>query len=197
MRLVIWFRLMWRVSRLNLKLLPTHPDRAGGLGFLARSCLGFSPVLFAQGAALAGIIANRILYAGQNLMSFRWTIAALAAFALLVVLGPLTVFTPNLYFARRDGLREYGTLATSYTEDFDKKWLRGGARNEAILGTADIQSLADLDNSFAVIQKMRWVPFSYNHAMVLVVATVLPLLPLLLTIMPIEELIQRLVKIIF
>ena len=34
-RIFIWTRLLWQVSRIELSLVPTHPDRAGGVGFLA------------------------------------------------------------------------------------------------------------------------------------------------------------------
>lgn len=113
LRLVIWFWLLWRASRLKLRLLPTHPDSAGGIGFLGRSSYAFAPILFAQGVLLSGIIANRLLYEGQNLLSFKMTIVAMAGFFVLVILGPLTIFSPQLASAKQRGLREYGTLATS------------------------------------------------------------------------------------
>jgi hypothetical protein len=108
LRLVIWFWLLWRVSRLKLRLLPTHPDSAGGLGFLGRSSYAFAPILFAQGVLLSGIIANRLLYEGQNLMSFKMTTVALAGFFVLVILGPLTIFSPQLASTKQRGMREYG-----------------------------------------------------------------------------------------
>ena len=197
LRLVIWYWLLWRVSRLNLRLIPTHPDTAGGIGFLGGSSHAFGPVLLAQGAVLAGVISNRILYEGQNLVAFKWTIVGLIGFFVLTVLGPLTVFSPHLFQSKRVGLMEYGNLATLYAADFDKKWLRGGAKNEALLGTADIQSLSDLANSYAVVRQMRSVPFDFNDVKIIVAATVIPVLPLLLTIMPLEELLHRLLKIVF
>jgi hypothetical protein len=126
LRLAIWYRLLWQVSRLNLHLLPTHPDRAGGLGFLGKSSYAFAPILFAQGALLSGLIASRVLYGGQSLLSFKMTTGVLVGFAVLVILGPLLIFTPHLAATKRAGLREYGTLATMYAEGFDEKWVRGG-----------------------------------------------------------------------
>jgi hypothetical protein len=52
--------------------MPMHPDRCGGLGFLAGISQAFAPVLLAQGAVLAGMIANRIFYAGATLPHSRW-----------------------------------------------------------------------------------------------------------------------------
>jgi hypothetical protein len=65
LRLFIWFRFLWQVSRINLNLISTHPDRCAGLAFLGKSAYAFGPILFAQGAMLAGLVASRILYRGK------------------------------------------------------------------------------------------------------------------------------------
>lgn len=96
LRLGLWFRLLWQISRLDLRLTAVHPDRAGGIGFLGETSYAFGPVLFAQGAMLAGVIGNRILYEGQKLLSFKMEAIGLVAFIVLVVLGPLVMFTPLL-----------------------------------------------------------------------------------------------------
>ena len=197
LRLVIWFLFLWRASRLNLHLLPTHPDRAGGIGFLGGISYAFGPILFAEGTMLAGLIASRIFYQGQTLTSFKVTIFVLTGFFVLVILGPLTMFTPHLARTKRNGLNEYGTVASVYVDEFDQKWICGGAEGEEILGTADIQSLADLANSYEVVREMRLVPFALNDVARLAVVTLLPVLPLLVTIMPLEELLTRLLKVIF
>jgi hypothetical protein len=194
LRLIIWFVLLWRISRLNLRLLPTHPDRAGGIGFLGVSGYAFSPLVLAQGALLASLVASRIYYQGKNLMSFKVTILALVTFFVLSIVGPLAMFTPRLLRARRNGLIEYGTLATAYVTGFDEKWVRGAAKGEALLGSPDIQSLADLDSSFKVVREMRLIPFALGDVLLLVGAAALPVLPLLLTAMPLDEIVTRLLK---
>jgi hypothetical protein len=197
LRLAIWFFFLWRVSRLSLRLLPTHPDGSGGISFLGKTSYAFAPLLFAQGVLLAGLIASRIFYQGESLMSFKVSIVAMIGFFVLVILGPLTMFSSRLARAKRRGLSEYGTMATVYVADFDEKWIQGGTKSEEILGTSDIQSLADLANSYAVIREMRFVPFTLNDVTQLVGAAALPILPLLLTIMPLEEIVTRLLKVIF
>lgn len=196
MRLVIWYRLLWHVSKLDLRLLPTNPDHAGGIGFLGRNSYAFSPILFAQGAVLAGMISTRIFYHGQSLMSFKLNILGLIGFFVLAILGPLTMFSPLLAKTKRTGLGEYGTLATDYVIDFDEKWVHGSTQEE-ILGTGDIQSLADLANSFAVVREMNLVPFGRGDVIHLIVAAALPLLPLVLTMMPLDELVTRIFQMIF
>src|SRR5213594_3296672 len=87
------------------------------------------------------------------------------------------------------GRREYGALAQRYVREFDAKWLRGGVpTDEPFIGSSDIQSLADLGNSYAVIKEMRLVPFDTKTMLHLAVSTVAPMLPLVLTMVPLNEL---------
>jgi len=102
------------------------------------------------------------------------------------------------YRAKRMGFREYGTLAERYVREFDGKWLRGGApADEPLLGSGDLQSLADLGNSFEVVRTMRIAPFTKETILQLAAATVAPVAPLLLTMMPLEELLKKLLGILF
>jgi len=197
-RLFIWARFLWQVSRLDLRFMPAHPDRSGGLGFLGSVCYAFSPVLLAQGVMMSGTIANKIFFVGAALPAFKLDMIAMVAVMVFAILGPMLVFAPKLEAAKRAGLREYGTLAQTYVQEFDRKWIRGGASaDEPLVGSADIQSLADLGNSFEVVKEMRFVPFTLQTALQLAVTTLLPVIPLLLTMISLEELLERLLKVVF
>jgi len=197
-RLFIWTRLLWQVARIRLNLVPTHPDRVGGLGFLAATSHAFVPLLMAHGALLAGQIANQIFYMGATLTQYRLEILLLVIFMVFLVVGPLLVFSPQLAETKRTGLREYGTLAQDYVRRFDSKWVHpDGAVDEQFLGSGDIQSLADLGNSYEVLRSMRVVPVTKETMFQLAVATVAPIVPLVLTLMPLEELLRKLLGILF
>jgi hypothetical protein len=197
MRMLIWFLFLLRVSHLRLQLLPANPDRAGGIGFLGRSTIAFAPFLFAQGALLAGQIASRIFYTGQSLLSFKLTILGFVCFFVAAILAPLLVFTPQLWDAKLEGLAKFGSFAEQYVMDFGQKWLPGKANHEQLLGSADIQSLADLDSSYEVVREMRAVPFATEDVVGLLVASVVPMLPLLLTFMPLDQLVTEGIKMVF
>jgi hypothetical protein len=197
MRLFIWFRFLWQVNRIDLNLIATHPDRCGGLSFVGKSSYAYSPILFAQGAIVAGIVADRVLYRGETLHSFRFQIGGFILFFIVAILGPLLMFTPRMARVRREGLAEYGFLAQRYVETFDRKWIHGEHSSEELLGTGDLQSLADLGNSYQVVREMRVVPFALQDASYLALATAIPLAPLLLTVFSFEELIVRVMKMVF
>jgi hypothetical protein len=197
-RLFIWVRFLWQVSRLDLTLVPTHPDRSGGLGFLGLVGHAFAPLLLAQGTILAGTLANRIFYAGAKLPEFKVEMIGLVAVMLLAVLGPLLVFAPKLAAAKRAGLGEYGALAQRYVREFDRKWIRGGApADEPLIGSADIQSLADLGNSFEVVKGMRLAPITVQNVLQLAAVTLVPVVPLTLTMISLEELLTQALRMVF
>lgn len=191
-RLLIWAYFLWQCSRLRLNLIPTHPDRAAGLGFLGLSPTAFSLLLMAHGVLVAGLIANSIFYEGAKLTDFTTLILAVLAFLLLIVLGPLFAFSAEIINAKRAGLREYGMLASEYMHKFDLKWIRGVAvENAPLLGSSDIQSLADMGNSFQVVNEIKPFPFGRDAVLLLIVLTLIPIFPLVLTMIPLEQLIRE------
>lgn len=197
-RLFIWMRFLWHVSRIKLSLIPTHPDRVGGLGFLSNMVYAFALLLAAHGVMLAANLANRIFFLGAGLPEFKMEIGVMVIFLLALVFGPLLVFAPQLAQAKRNGLIEYGTLAERYVRDFDTKWLRGGvSADEPLVGSGDVQSLADLANSFEVVRGMRLAPISRDALVQLAAVVLIPIVPLALTMMPLEELLKQLFKLLF
>jgi len=197
-RLFIWGRFLLQVSRMKLNLMPTHPDGMAGLHFLGTSRRAFTQLLVAQGAVLSGMIANRIFYEGANLMSFKPELFGTVVVMVFAVLGPLLAFAPRLRKTRRRGMEECGALGQRYAREFDDKWLRGGAPpGELLMGTADIQSLADLRNSFLVVRDIEFAPFTMKVVLSMAITTLLPVAPLLLTMFSAEQLVERVLKVLF
>jgi hypothetical protein len=191
-RLALWCFFLWRVSRLELRLVPTHPDRAGGLGYLELVHTEFVPLVVAISAAQSASLA-------QDIASGRMTFDAIypgAAFILLtdavLFIGPVCVFSRKLWASRVKGMSDYSAFAERYVNEFDRKWLGADpAPEEPLLGTADIQSLADLSNSVSIVRDMRLVPISPRMLMHLAVAALLPLLPLVLFKYPVGDLLAK------
>lgn len=197
-RILLWYQFLWRVRGLELHLNLFHPDRAAGLGFLEESVIGFAPVMVAQTVLAAGVISDRIWHAGAILTNFKIEIVAMVIFLMLLVLTPLGFFIVQLEHAARAAKREYGLLATHYVEDFHSKWIQEhGAGGEDLLGTSDIQSLADLGNAYSVVNHMRLLPFGKEAVIRLAIIIILPLLPLTLTMVSLETIVERLVKFVF
>ncbi|MGO9056039.1 MAG: hypothetical protein ACLQU2_01420 [Candidatus Binataceae bacterium] len=196
-RMVVWTRLLWQVSNLDLLLTPTHPDGAGGLGFLGKGTIPFGVILFALSSVISAAIASRILFGGATLEQFELIYATLIVLALIVFAGPLMVFAPKLFRLKQDGLLRYGTLASQYTQLFERKWVDGiDTEEEPLLGTGDIQSLADLGNSYELVRKTRVVPIALSDFIAIALPGVIPALPLAATVMPVGEIIKQIFRLL-
>jgi hypothetical protein len=191
-RLLIWWQLLWRISRLDLQLIPTHPDLAGGLGGFGVAHVDLAPLGLGYAATAIATYSESMVAVGTSVESYVLPITAVVAGVTLTILAPLALFTPRLLEVKQRGILDYGALAANYARAFDAKWIRGEARgDEAFLGTADIQSLADLANSFNVIRSMRIVPIATSQIVMIVAAAALPIAPLALVLWPLDELILR------
>ena len=194
-RLLLWCGLLWRISRLDLHLIPTHPDRAAGLMFFGYGQISFAIVVFAAGAIASAQIGEQIIWQSAELSSYKTLIVGYVVLCVALILGPLLVFSTKLWAAKLQGLREYGVLGQKYTQSFDKKWIRGqAAEAEPLLGTGDIQSLADLGNSYEIITKMKIVPVNRRVALGLLGAAVAPILPLLLFRFSLQDLLLKILN---
>jgi hypothetical protein len=197
-RLFIWYRFLWQVRALPLHFNLYHPDRAGGLGFLSASPEAFAPVFVAQIAVLSGAIFAHIIYSGERLPSFKTEIGVILVLVVLVLIVPLGLFARQLEETSRKARRRFGILASHYVDEFDRKWNEGEDRpGEPLLGTPDLQSLADLSHSFNFVSRLRLVPISKEALIRLVILVILPLLPLTLTMFPLDEVLKRVFKLVF
>ncbi|MGE5318905.1 MAG: hypothetical protein ACM3KD_01870 [Hyphomicrobiaceae bacterium] len=191
-RLGLWCFFLWRVSRLDLQLMPTHPDRTAGLGYLEVVHAHFTPMILALSVVQAAMLAEEL---SSGTASFE---AIYPAFALVLVvvavlfLGPLFIFMSWLWACRVKGLSDYMVFGSSYVNGFDRKWLgAAGADREPLLGTPDLQSLADLGNSISVVRDMRVVPISLLLLKDYALTALLPFLPLFLFKYPVADLAEK------
>lgn len=196
-RIFIWARFLFLVSRIPLELRATHPDNAGGLGFLENSVHAFKPIALAHGVMLAGMISNQIFYGGASFLDFKIQIAIVAVWVVLVILLPLVVFSGQLAEVQRVGAREFGLLASRFTREFESKWMKDTLpENHAELG-GDIQSLSDLANSYSVVTHMKILPVGRDAVISLAVIALAPVAPLILTMMPLSEALKMLAGVLF
>jgi hypothetical protein len=196
-RYFVWSALLARIAHLNLILVPTHPDHAAGLNFLGLAQRRFGILFCALGCAFAGRVANSMMFEAAPLGAFKFLMVGFVVLSILVGLAPLLTLAPKLARVRKAGLLDYGRLANRYTEQFDRKWVHPlQAPTEPLLGTADIQSLADLGNSFANVETMAIAPITKRLVIQLSLQAALPLIPVIILGTPTPELVHELLKMV-
>jgi hypothetical protein len=191
-RTVIWSFFLWRCSRLSLRLSAAHPDHSCGLGFLAQAHASFGLVAFAFGVVWAAGWRERFEAGAANAESLKATLPIFVVVVVAALLGPLLVFTPKIFRTRQEAMLTYGTLAAEYCRQFETRWLdQEPPPSEPLLGTADLQSFADLQNTLAAVRATRLVPYDRTALIAIALGIALPLLPLLNLILPLRELVRR------
>jgi hypothetical protein len=197
-RYALWCYVLRRVSKLNLALLPTHPDRLGGLGFLLLTQQQFGILAAALASVLAGQFANEITHFGVHLGQLRGPTGVFVAISVLVILLPLTLFSFKLFEARRDGLIRYGVAARGVAGKFDTKWIAPPASpTDEMVGTQDPSSLIDYISSYDVIQQMRVIPMSKRTVLYIAAYAAAPFALVWWLGTPVDELIAEIFKRLF
>ena len=194
-KLALWSGFLWRVSRLDLRLIPGHPDRAGGLGYVQPVHERFTPLIAALSVLECASLAEDISRGAATLAAVYPWIAMLLVVDAVLFLGPLFVFSDKLWISRTTGLTAYMTLAGHYVTEFERKWLAGGvaaASKEALMRTEDFSAMTDLASSVTLVRDMRTVPIGPRLLTQMAIAAVVPFTPLLLFKYPLAELAQAL-----
>ena len=196
----IWSYLLLRLSRVKLAVIATHPDHAAGIGFLGTPISAFAFLVGAAATTRAAGWATEILDGRTTLQACVPSFVVLLLAAVALACGPLLAFAPLLYRARHATVLQYNGLALRYVRKFHRKWIERrpdvthdeNVTKRPLLGTPDIQSLNDLIGSYEALVELHPVPFGLRALVAVWLATFVPMLPLVFTAMPIEEVFQRL-----
>jgi hypothetical protein len=190
-RLAIWAYLLFRISRFELRVVATHPDGAGGLSFVQVGMRRLSVLVFAISSILCASIGEEILFNGASLRSFELELTLFFLICLVVILAPLLIFTPILIRSKLEYWGRYTPLASSYVQGFDEKWAQAGSSRQGLLGSPDIQSLADLRHSYAGISEMRTLLPNKNTIGIFAIAYIVPVLPLLGSVISLRRILSE------
>jgi hypothetical protein len=193
-RIVVLYALFQRIAQLDLQLVPSHPDRAAGLGFFDHVPLLMTPVALALSAVLASQLAHEVLYHGVHVDTLRPVAAAWLIVALVIFLLPLFPFCWQLTRMRRSARLRYGDLLGQHGRLFEARWLTGSRSDESLLGAQDISAATDAIALYGAVESLRTVPFGLRGVAPLAAAVLLPLVPVFAIEIPIKDLLLRILK---
>ena len=197
LRIALWWRLLWKVSGLDLRLSPSHRDGAGGMAFLSSSVEAFGPFVFGCAAQAAAAIADVVVYEGASPLHYQWHVVGFVVLLLTVIAGPLLLFTRSLYEAKEDAAFRYDALASRQIQRTEDKWLPGGAVPEdSESSMPDFRSITHLGHSVTAVHKMSLIPLSKEDILKLVIIALLPFIPVLATQVPIGEIFSVFMKVL-
>jgi hypothetical protein len=196
-RSLVWSRTLRCIARFDLSLVPAHPDRAGGLLFVAQSIAALAPLGFALACGLAGAIAGSTSPQPFTTMTLMGAMGALLGIMLIIAVGPLCWLSTPVRASQLRGIVEYGELAVRVGRRFEARWLRERrfVTSEA-LSAQDFSATVDLYDVVSAVYSVRIVPVKMRSLFKLVASTVIPFLPLLLTLVPVQDLVHFVAKLL-
>jgi hypothetical protein len=196
-RLLVTVVLLWRISRLDLQLVPTHPDGCGGLGFLQRMPTAFAPVILASSAVLAGRWAHDVLYHQVPVQSLYLPMGIFVALALALFLAPLLVFVPNLLALKRRSLLAYGALVGRHGRLVERRWVRGETvTDDGLLEAPELGPVADTLTLYEAIGKLRAAPIGKQSVITVAAAAIIPMVPVIAIQIPLKDQFLGIIKIL-
>ena len=193
-RLALAFVLMRRIARLDLALVPTHPDRAGGLGFLEWLPGAFALVALGISAVVAAHWAHDVLYHGVSVTSLRTPGIALVALLVALFLAPVLPFAGPLRAAKRRALLDYGALVGRHGRDVRRRWiLDEPIEDEALLAAPEVGPVADAIALYEAVSKMRTFPVGRGALLAIALPALLPLIAVYAIEVPLRQILAKLV----
>ncbi len=196
-RVGVWTRFLHQVSRMNLHLIASHPDKAAGLQFVAFSPRMFMSLALTIGIITAGTFANEVFHLGLNPLDHPAVPIATALVVVAIFISPPLIFGRSLLMAWRRGVFEYGALASKLGTQFEDKWLGADSVvDQASLEKPDFSSTTDLYGVTANVYAMRPMLFDPRVAISLAVATLLPFAPIWLSVIPAKVILTQLLNLV-
>jgi hypothetical protein len=191
----LWTFFAFKLSKRNLKVVATHPDGHGGIGFFGLMGEAFAPIAFVVACVVGGTWRQNILHHGTHVMTYKVPAIVLAAMIALTALGPLLFFVPRLRILRRRGIREYSALGHINSTEFHEKWIAHRAGHEAdFLQAPESSRLSSYGQIYEKIEKLKPFPVDKGSLYILAFAVVVPLLPAVLTEIPFVVVFKDLLK---
>jgi len=191
-RYAIWVRMLRRISRLDLRLVATHPDRCGGLAFIGQFPAAFTGFAFAASAVLAAALARLFVWGGSRVEDLQWAVAAWSLGIVGLFVLPLAAFVPPLRAVKHRSLLDFAALSLRHNRAFERRWIDGSTPAEELLGSQDTSSLADLATGYAAAKAMRAIPVVAEGVVPVVLAVALPLACAIATQVPVRTMLRAL-----
>jgi len=182
-----------RIARLDLALAPTHPDRAGGLGFLERTTAGLAPLFLAISVPIAGRWGHEAAYHGLDVRTLKGPAAALLLLNVAIALAPMFAFAPRLRALRRGALASWGALLAEHGRLVERRWLRRETLDDdTLLSAPELGPVADTVALYESVRSIRMAPIARNSLLPPLLATAIPLVPVAAAQIPLKEIVKKL-----
>ena len=196
-KLVLLGILFFRLARLRLAIVPTHPDRLGGLGFIEELPVAFAPVVLALSAVFAAKWGHDVVYHQQAVAALKPLMVGMALTTLVIFLAPYLAFSGCLRAAKKQALLDYGRLVGEQGRLVHQRWiLKTPVPESELLNAPEIGPVADAAAMYQSVQAMRTLAIGKKGLMAVAIPLMIPQLILLSLQIPVKDVLLTLLKVL-
>jgi hypothetical protein len=189
-RVAVWARLVWRISTFHLRLSPAHPDLSAGLLFVSRAVPAFMPLAAALGSVAAAALGHMMLVEHRSASEYLGVLLGVLVALLAIAAGPLLPLALPIRRAKLRGIVEYGVLANQLGRRFEERWLRRDVLPADALASPDFSATTDLYSIASNVTRVRLIPVSIRAVVVLLLAALVPFVPVVALTVPVTRVLQ-------
>jgi hypothetical protein len=196
-RYFVWVLLLFRLSKAKLNLLPTHADRAGGLGIILLAQRSFN-LLFVTGSVLiSGGLITRLIQNPDSFNTIRSEMIGYVVMCLGLLILPLFFFTAKLVKVKNEGLLQTSRLAVTLSSQFEKEWVNELPDEKVIAEKKpDPSMIYDYSGIYDSLQLLRIVPVTPRDSITMALTLFVPFIPIFFIHYSVAELLQRVLKLL-
>lgn len=177
---ILWWRLLFLISKLDLQLNASHGDDTGGLIFLADSVkVAFIPIMAFSSSIATGAL-NFVINRHFDIFDLKLSASILLLFCSFIFIFPLLFYFRPLSRIKQEAILRYGTLGGRQLEEFEKKWLvKGEQHNETLIDSSDFSNVTDSASIINRVSQMRVIPLTRGIFLGFIISVLLPFVPIL------------------
>ena len=192
---IIWIYLLFRLSQTRLKLMPTHSDRAGGLGIIILAQRSYSMIFMALSIVLSGQLIAQLLQEPDSVIVIRNVVIAYVVLSLFLIICPLLFFIGKLLKTKHQGLFHLSNLGAELSRKFEDDWISKKPIEERIEeNPVDPSMLYDYESMYDLLQQFRIVPVTIRDVIGIGIPILLPFIPILFVLFSAGELFKKIIE---
>ena len=194
-RIALVILLFRRLSKLDLSLVPTHPDRCGGLGFVKKLPSALFLVTMAVSSVLASRWMHDMVYHEQTLAALKLPFAGFVVLWSAMLLSPLLMLAPRISAMKRQALLQYGALIGEHGRLVHQRWILGKqVPQNDLLDAPELGPVADTAAIYEAVKNVRPLPIDTTTLLMVLLPIFLPMLFVIARQIPIRDLLLQLLK---
>lgn len=194
-RFGVWAVLLRSISKLDLRLVPTHPDRCGGLAFLTLFPVVFTPLALILSVVIAASCLREVTFGTMTFEGLRAVWIVWTVLIVFLFVGPLSLFTRRLFEMRETEIIRFSGLISNIKRRLEQEMMARVEQGGQV-STDTISASSDIDPAMANVLGIKVVPVEIWAITPLVLSTLLPFLAVAATLVPLGDLFRKLAALI-